>query len=330
MKKPNQDTVAVVLAAGQGTRMKSDKAKVLHEILGVPMGVYPVISCLEAGASKVVVVIGHQAERVRDAITGHLPEDAPVEFVRQEEQLGTGHAVLMAAAATQDASTIFVTYGDVPGLPASTISRMFGMFIDGGGGLLMSTFVVDDPTGYGRVLRDDTGRVLGIIEHKEASYEQRAIRECNAGIYVMERDPAMWMLKENFARLEEGECYLTDLAEGFVRQGRRVNAYGFEDPCEFEGVNTRRQLAGVASTIRARILEKWMDLGATFADPVTTFVGPHVKIGADAVIGAGVHLRGNTVIGSGATIDAGCVLDEATVADGDTLNPYTLISNARG
>ncbi|MGZ3460948.1 MAG: NTP transferase domain-containing protein, partial [Archangium sp.] len=260
---------AVVLCAGKGTRMKSEKAKVLHPILGKPLCAYPLMRALELGASPVVPVVGHQAEEVERSIRAHFPT-APLRFALQKEQRGTADAVRSAEGALKDFhGLVFILYGDVPLVRRETLEALAAAHHQSGGVLSLVSTRPADPTGYGRVLRE-LGKVVRIVEHKDATAEQRQVRECNAGIYLVESS-FLWKALANIRSANaQGEFYLTDLVEMAAAQGP-VGSIDAEFG-ETAGVNDRVELAARAKELQARINIQHMRNGVTLADPATTYI----------------------------------------------------------
>ncbi len=287
----------VILAAGKGTRMKSRLPKVLHPVLDKPMILYAVETALRVAPEPPVLVVGHGAREVQ-AVVGERAR-----YVVQEDQLGTGHAVLQARPLLEGrADAVLVTYGDMPLLRAETLRHLVQEHVHTRATITMLTVVLDDPRGYGRILRDDAGKVVGIVEEADATPEQRAIRELNVGIYVFD---AAW-LWENLPRVQpspvKGEYYLTDLVGMAVAQGRLVHALPVEDQEEVLGVNTRLHLAEVTRALQRRINNQWMLAGVTMIDPETTYIGTDVRLAADVVIHPQTYIYGETVIQEGTEI----------------------------
>jgi bifunctional UDP-N-acetylglucosamine pyrophosphorylase/glucosamine-1-phosphate N-acetyltransferase len=305
---------AIVLAAGLGTRMKSTRAKVLHELGGRPLLRYPLAALRELGADPVVVVVGHQADVVR-----RVAEASGITGVRsalQAEQLGTGHAVRCALAALGDWSgEVLILYGDVPLIRTGTLRRLVERHRAAGADLSLLTVRYDDPTGYGRIVREPDGRVRGIVEERDATPGERAITEVNPGFYCVRAA----VLRELIGALrddnEQREYYLTDIVGLAVRGGRTVIALETDQPAEVAGINSRDELARMEAALRAETVERWMAAGVTFEDPATAYVGPDVEIGPDTVIGPNVTLRGTTRIGRGCRLDGTTWLVDATLAD---------------
>jgi bifunctional UDP-N-acetylglucosamine pyrophosphorylase/glucosamine-1-phosphate N-acetyltransferase len=306
---------AVVLAAGLGTRMRSRRAKVLHELAGRPLVRYPLAALAALDPERVALVVGHQADDVRAAAAGvGLPD---LRTVLQPEQRGTGHAVACAADAFRGfTGDVLILYGDVPFLRAATLRTLVATHRTEAADLTLVTMSFADPTGYGRILRGPDGRVTGIVEERDASDAQRAITEVNPGLYAVRSEVLFPLLAELRPDNVQGELYLTDLVALAARAGHRVSTLAGRSPEELAGINTRAELANMEATLKADVVERWMAAGVTFEDPATAYVGPDVTIGADTVIGPNVQLRGRTRIGSDCRIDGTAYLVDATVGDG--------------
>ena len=286
----------VVLAAGQGTRMRSRRAKVLHEICGVPMLSHIQAVAGEIQPERLIVVVGREAE----AVSQILGEGA--ELVVQAEQKGTGHAVMMAEESLADFDgDVLVLYGDTPLLRAETLLRMLALKAETGADLTMLTAVGDIP---GRVVRDSEGRVERIVEAQDASLEELALEERNTGVYLVS-SALLWAGLGNIeAGNNQGELYLTDIVGYAVETGHRVEALRIEDSDECLGINDRSQLAQASRVMRQRINEGWMANGVTLVDPETTYIDATVQIGVDTVIEPGCCITGTTVIGRDVSIKA--------------------------
>jgi bifunctional UDP-N-acetylglucosamine pyrophosphorylase/glucosamine-1-phosphate N-acetyltransferase len=303
---------AVVLAAGKGTRMKSARAKVLHPALGVPMLEHVVRALQAAGAAPVTVVVGHQAEAVEAAFAGR-----GLEFVRQDPPLGTGHALQSARERIgAGAGTLLVVNGDLPLLRTETLRALLAAHKGGGAAATLLTVDLDEPGAYGRVLRDADGGVRAIVEAKDASAAERAVREINAGLYAFERDallPALLRLRPQNA---QGEYYLTDVVALLREAGHRVRAFKAADPAEALGVNNLAELAETDRLLRRRRALALMAEGATIEDPETTHVGLDVVVEADAVVRPYTFLEGRTVVRTGASVGPFARLVDAEVGPG--------------
>lgn len=317
---------AVVLCAGKGTRMKSDRAKVLHPILGRPLAWYPISSAFELGAQQVVAVVGHQADDVKRALAENFPGQ-PLQYSLQVQQRGTGDAVAAARAAlTGFNGAVLILYGDVPLLTVDTLKRLVAAYEPAKGPLAMISCLLEDPTGYGRVLRGADKRVVGIVEHKDATADQKLITEVNAGIYIADAK-FLWGALENLTpQNAQGELYLTDIVAQASKLG---NVAVIEAPAEeTAGVNDRAELAERAEIIRQRINLRHMRAGVTLQHPASTFIDAGVEIGPETVIGPNVSIQGDCEIGANATIAQGAVLVRTTVGDGADVKPYSVLEEA--
>ncbi|MGQ0503719.1 MAG: sugar phosphate nucleotidyltransferase, partial [Myxococcaceae bacterium] len=279
--------------------MKSDRAKVVHPVLGRPLCAYPLSRALELGASPLVAVVGHQADAVKSIIEAALP-GAPLKFATQTEQLGTGHAVRSAEQALEGhKGAVLILYGDTPLLRLETLQSLKAAFEKSKVPLAMVTTSPKDPTGYGRVIREG-GKVSKVVEHKDCTDAQRGITEVNAGIYLADAG----FLWRSLAKLKpanaQGEYYLTDLVEMASPEGG-VEAVSV-DFADTAGANDRAELAQLASALRERINRRWMKAGVSFVDPSNTYVEEGVELGADSELGPLVSLMGRTRIGKNVRI----------------------------
>jgi len=316
------DLRVVVLAAGKGTRMKSEKAKVLHEVLFRPMINHVLDSLVGLRPAAVVVVTGHQHRAVEAALAGYQ-----VEFVRQDEQLGTGHAVLCAREAVGRGGMVLILCGDTPLLRPATLLSMADAHRREGRCLTVMTTMLDDPTNYGRVISADGGGITGIVEEKDADDEQRRIREVNAGIYCVDGDFLFSALERVGTDNTQGEVYLTDIVAIAVADGRSVGKFVCGDPAEITGVNSRVELAAATKVMQGRRNRELMAAGVTMIDPDSVFVGPDVEVGRDTIIYPGCVLSGHTVVGSSCLLKPGLLLHDSVLADGVTAGPYQEIIN---
>jgi bifunctional UDP-N-acetylglucosamine pyrophosphorylase/glucosamine-1-phosphate N-acetyltransferase len=321
------DLAAIVLAAGQGTRMRSARAKVLHELLGRPLGLYPIELARALGADPVVVVLGHQREAVEGALLARLGVGA-VTVVEQTQQRGTGHAVRLAMPALSGfrGKLVLVLYGDVPLLRRETLEELVGT-ARRYGCLAVVTTTPPDPTGYGRIVRDQRGHVTGVVEEKDASPEERAITEVNAGIYCGPADFFRRATAGLGARNAQGEYYLTDIVARAAADAEIGVTAIDADFRDVAGINDRRQLAEAEAAMRARINQAFM-AHVTFRDPASAVVEPDVEIGIDVELGRNVALRGRTRIGHGARIGDGVILTDVEVGAGAEIRPYTVGTEA--
>ena len=302
-------TAVVILAAGEGTRMRSRHPKVLHPVAGVPMIQHVIRAARELHPDHIVAVVGYGAEEVRKA----LEDD--VLCVEQPQQLGTGHAVLQTRRVLEEqADAILVLYGDVPLITADTLKRLLGHHAETRPVITMLTAHFADPRGYGRVLRDAEGRVTGIVEEAVADAEQRARTEINAGLYVF--DAAwLWSRLPRVPLSPAGEYYLTELVGMATAEGQRVEALTTPDPTEVIGINTRAQQARAEAVLRDRIRARWLDAGVTMIDPSSTWIDAEVELGRDTVLYPDTYLQGKTVIGEECVIGPGTLIRDSTVGD---------------
>jgi len=323
-RNSNGELACIILAAGKGTRMRSARVKVLHPLLGRPLVSYPVNLARELGADPVVAVLGHQREAVEAALLAEFGEDT-IRTVEQVEQRGTGHAVRLAMPALRRfAGIVVILYGDVPLLRRETVRALVGT-ARRYGCLALVTTSPPDPTGYGRILRDQRGHVIGIVEQKDASEEELAIGEINAGIYAAPADFLRTATAGLSARNAQGEYYLTDIV---ARAARSIGVSEVDaDFRDVAGVNDRRQLGESEAIMRARINGSWMR-HVTFHDAASTVIEPGVTLGVDVELGQSVSLRGTTRVGRGAHIDDGAVLIDTVVGAGAHVAPYTVAFGA--
>jgi len=320
---PRAPLAAIVLAAGKGTRMKSATAKVLHPLGGKPLAWYPITRALEAGASPVVVVVGHQAEAVEAALRAALP-DAPLRFAVQAEQQGTAHAVLAARPALRGVrGPVAILSGDTPLLRTGTLRAVVTARSRSRRPLAFATMDLAEPRGYGRVLRDGAGRPARVVEEKDASGEERAVREVNAGLYCADAGFLWKALARVDAKNAQGEFYLTDLVAMAARGGGAVAVA--VDPLEASGVNDREELARAGAVLQRRRASALMKAGVTIEVPERFLCDEGVEIAADVAIEPDVRLRGATRIGPGCRLGQGSVLADAVLAAGVTVRPYTVI-----
>ena len=303
---------AIVLAAGMGTRMKSNLVKVMHPLAGPPMIAWPVAAAFEAGVASCVLVVGHQEEKVRAFFAG----SGGLGFALQSEQLGTGHAVRCAMPQLAAASdTVLILCGDTPLITAATLRCMLQAHASGGAAVTVMTATVGEPFGYGRVVKGTDGSIRAITEEKDASCEERLIREVNAGVYCVDRaflEGAVAQLDNNNA---QGEYYLTDVVRQAALQGLKCQSFAVADPEEVAGVNDRVQLAEAGRVLRARINGELMRSGVTMIDPQAVYVERGVRIGRDSVIHPGASILGETVIGERCVIGQGALIRSCTLAD---------------
>lgn len=315
---------ALILAAGEGTRMKSATPKVAHQILGVPIVRWVVDAARAAGCDRIIAVTGHRADAVES-----LLED--VTCVRQEEQLGTGHAVMCArdALAGHDGSVV-VLAGDTPLLNPDTISGLVAMRESSGSAVTVLTAHMPDPTGYGRIVRDRDGNVARIVEDKDCTPEQRRITEINTGTYCFDLGVLFAHLDRLGTANAQGEYYLTDIIGVFNSEGLTVSAMVTDDPLETLGINSRAQLAEASRVMQHRINRYWMAEGVTMTDPSLVWIGPDVELGRDVELLPMTFLMGTTRVGEGALIGPNSRVTDSTIAENAVVDSSIVISAVVG
>lgn len=318
--------ITIILAGGKGTRMNSDLVKVLHPLLGVPMLSYPIdLSLNGIQAEKTIVVVGHQAEKIKETF-----KNLPIHFVLQKDQLGTGHAVLQAVPYFQDyQGIVLVLCGDVPLVKAKTIRSFVDVFIENESTLSVLTAVVEDPTGYGRIIRSQEGWLERIVEEKDALEEERLVREINTGIFCVKAPYLIEGLKEIRSENAQGEYYLTDLVQIFREKGLRCSAHMVEDPVELMGINTRVDLAIAHEVLRQERLRELMLSGVTLLDPKTTYVDRTVEIGKDSILYPNCIIQGRTTIGQRCIIESNSKITDSIIGDEVTIRPNSVITESR-
>ncbi len=312
-----ESLTAVVLAAGQGTRMKSQWPKVLHKVCGVPMAEQVIRTVKKAGSEKCVVVTGFKEELVRERLAGEN-----IYFVHQEEQLGTAHAVMQAVPLFKDNRDgyVLVVCGDTPLLRRETIEGLVCACRDHDGAAAVLTAIMDNPFGYGRVLRDAKGHMISIVEQKDGTPDQLAVHEINTGTYVFKTGALLDSLEKVDNKNAQGEYYLTDVFEILIKAGRKVIPVAAEDASETMGVNSRIQLAEADRILRIRKAEDLMVAGVTITDPYSTYIEQDVEVGQDTVILPGTMLQGKTKVGKNCTLGPDTQLTDVICGDGNHLN----------
>ncbi|UCD65307.1 MAG: NTP transferase domain-containing protein [Deltaproteobacteria bacterium] len=309
---------ALVLAAGLGTRMKSSRAKVLHEVLFKPMILHVLDTIKALKLNQTYVVVGHQREKVADLVSGYQAT-----CVIQEEQLGTGHAVLCAEKELSSSDTVLILSGDVPLIKADSLRKMLAAHAENRASLTLMTATLDDPTNYGRIVRDHRGKLLEIAEEKDATYEQRKIQEINAGIYCAEVPFLFKALKKVGTDNKQGEIYLTDIVKIAIDEGHDVNIFSGAGGKEVLGINSRGELAEANKYLQMKYNKQLMADGVSLIDPETIFIEQGVKIGKDSSIQANVQISGSTVIGSNCTIGPDVVLHDCQIGDSVVIGPFS-------
>jgi len=326
METIKDSTTAIILAAGLGTRMKSSRPKVLHEILGRPMCAYLIDTLKSVGVADIVLVVGHQAELVQEAY-----QDYGVRFVVQEPQLGTGHAVQVAVAAVPpSAETVMVLCGDAPLISGESIQALCRLHRERGAAVTIQTVELPDGLHYGRVVRDAEGRVEAVLQAKDVKDrpEILAIREINTGAYCFEAEFLKQGLQLIYRSPVTGEIYLTDLIQIAREQGRGVEALLDPDQENLLGINSRAELAAAAKTLQRRINARHLDAGVTLMDPETNYIEPKVTIGRDTIIYPNVYLQGRTVIGEDCVIEPNVKIADSELADGVLVKMGSVITES--
>ena len=313
---------SVILAAGMGTRMKSKMPKVLHKVCGKPLSKWVIDASKAAGADKVCAVVGHKAETVKEVL-GDV-----CEFALQAEQKGTGHAVMQAMDVIKNSKgEVVILNGDTPLITAETINKAIEYHKNNGNQATVITAILDDATGYGRIVRDNDGSVLKIVEQKDASEEEKKINEVNSGMYVFDAQALVYALDKITPNNAQGEYYLTDTLEILLSAGKKIGGYAISDNDEIRGINDRVQLNEAEKIMQKRINEYHMRNGVTMRNPESVYIEDGVEIGNDTEICQNVTIKSGTKIGSDCVIGSGSMLDRAVIHDGvDVLSSVILES----
>lgn len=312
----------ILLAAGLGKRMRSSLPKVLHCLGGKPILSYGLRTVRSLDPAKIVVVVGYRAEEVKKSLG-----DDPIVWIHQEEQLGSGHAVLCTQRELEEyPGDLLILSGDVPFITAETLTRLMDHHRGEGATVTLLTASVDEPRGYGRIRRNEKGEVIGIVEDADATEEQKKIREINAGIYAVSPRFLFSALRGSTQSNRQGEYYLTDIAAMACLKKEIVQTVQSENPMEILGINTREELATMERFLREGINRKWMEAGVTLLDPQSTYIDEEVKIGKDTVIGPNTHLKGRTVIGERCLIEGSAYLTDIRLGDGARLKFSVVLS----
>lgn len=313
---------SVILAAGMGTRMKSKMPKVLHKVCGKPLSKWVIDASKAAGADTVCAVVGHKAETVKEVL-GDV-----CEFALQAEQKGTGHAVMQAIDVIKNSKgEVVILNGDTPLITAETINKAIEYHKNNGNQATVITAILDDATGYGRIVRDNDGSVLKIVEQKDASEEEKKINEVNSGMYVFDAQALVYALDKITPNNAQGEYYLTDTLEILLNAGKKIGGYAISDNDEIRGINDRVQLNEAEKIMQKRINEYHMRNGVTMRNPESVYIEDGVEIGNDTEICQNVTIKSGTKIGSDCVIGSGSMLDRAVIHDGvDVLSSVILES----
>jgi bifunctional UDP-N-acetylglucosamine pyrophosphorylase/glucosamine-1-phosphate N-acetyltransferase len=318
------DIHVVILAAGQGTRMKSELPKVLHLIAGRTMVEHVLKTAESVAPATTTLVVGYRADLVREALSGHRQ----LQFALQEPQLGTAHALQQTEPLLAgQTGTLVLLSGDVPLLSSATLHKLLDTHRNAGAAATVVTAVVERPYGYGRIVRTG-GRIARIVEEKDASPSVRQIHEINSGIYAFDLAPLFDALRAIASQNAQLEFYLTDLVAIYRRRKSRVETLVIDNPVEIRGVNSRTELAEVSTIVRQNKNEELMAAGVTIVDPATTYIDPDVEIGPDTVLQPGVIIEGQTRIGSACEIQGYVRIRDSEIGDRVTINNFCLIVGA--
>ncbi len=323
---------AILLAAGEGSRMRSERPKPLHRLCGRPMLMYVLDSLVEAKPKVAVIVVGHKGDWVTKKVQEHA-QDFAVEFVEQQVQRGTGDATQVGLVGLEDDSEeedVLVLPGDAPLLRPGTISHLVEEHRRTGAAATMLSAVLEDPTGYGRVLRGRDDRVERIVEQRDATEQELLVREVNTSIYVFRRSLLAPALRRIEPDNSQGEYYLTDVVDVLNSAGHRVEAVLVDDAAEVQGINDRVQLAAAEAELRRRTNEGLLRSGVTMVDPAAVYVDTTVLVGTDVTLFPGVILQGNTVIGSGSEIGPNSRLVDTVVGDSCVVQASTAVNSRIG
>jgi len=311
----------IILAAGKGTRMKSSKAKVLHEVFYAPMVQHVLKSVNTLDVSKTVIVVGHQKESVQDKF-----KDFNVSFAEQTIQLGTGHAVLAAEAALSEFSgTVMILCGDTPLIRPTMLTELLQRHVKESAKVTLVTTLLDDPTNYGRIISDSNGNIRAIVEHKDANDDELLVKEINAGIYCVDKDYLFSTLKKVGTDNSQGEVYLTDIVKIAVEDGLTVKTYVTNDSIDVLGVNSRLELSQAQMELQLRRNQGLMSSGVSMINPETTRISPDSTINPDTIVEPCVHITDNSHVGSGSVIEQGVVLKNCTVGDNAVIGAHSYL-----
>ncbi|MCB5233987.1 MAG: NTP transferase domain-containing protein [Candidatus Cloacimonetes bacterium] len=313
---------AIVLAAGKGTRMKSERAKVTFPLAGKAMVQRVVDTALKLKASKIAVIVGWKKE----SVVLSLNPDPSLEFIEQTEQLGTGHAVMVATDSFQNFDgDVLILCGDVPLLTAETVDKLWTAHKEKNAAATVLTAIVDDAGRYGRMLRDSQGNIKGIVEYKDASEEERKIQEFNTGIYCYDSKKLFAALAKVTNNNQQKEYYLTDTLEILYNAGESVESVVLDDIMEVSGVNSQEQLAELEDIYYDKIRKHWLNNGVMIHNPDTVLIGDDVSIGQDSEIGSGSQLFGDSCIGRECIIGPNCLIQDSVLGAGSVLLGHNIV-----
>lgn len=320
-----KDFKTVILAAGKGTRMKSKLPKVLHRVCGKTMVECVIDEAVKTGSEGVCVVVGDKAEMVKEQL-----KDKNVEFALQAQQLGTGHAVMQAESFIDENKDLIVLYGDTPLIKAETLEKLVKFHREKNNGVSIISAIVENPAGYGHIIRDEKGAFVKNVEYKDATDEEKLVKEINTGIYCFKGSELKRALKLITNDNVQGEYYLPDALEIILKNGQGVDAMAAESADEFAGVNSRVQLAEAEKMMKNRINRFHMENGVTIIDPENTYIGADVEIGMDTIVYPGCVLEGKTVIGEDCKVGPNCRLTDMTLADDVSIQFTTALESSIG
>ena len=313
----------IILAAGKGTRMKSAKAKVLHEVFFAPMVHHVLHAIAPLQPTKSIVIVGHQREAVQESLAGF-----PVELAVQEEQLGTGHAVLCAEPAIANMEgSVMILCGDTPLIRSETLQSMIDSHNREDATLTVMTTILDNPTHYGRIISGDSGDVLAIVEEKDATSKEKNIQEINAGIYCIKTKFLFSHLKHIGTDNSQGEVYLTDIVTQAVQEKQRVQKFINPAPADVLGVNARFELSQAHQQLQLRRNRDLMDSGVSMTNPLTIQVAPEASIAQDVTLHSGVEILGKSSIGTNTQIQTGAILTNVHVGNNCVIGPYSCLKD---
>ena len=319
--------ISIILAAGEGSRMKSNLPKVAHKVCGKPLLTHVVNSAVDANVEKNIVVVGHKSDIVKECVKENVVfVDQPI---GEDQPYGTAFAVKQAKDEINDEDIVLVLCGDTPLITSKTLSEFANYHKDGGFKATVLTSLVDDPTGYGRIIRKE-GYVEGIVEEKDATQEQRKIKEVNSGIYGFNGKSLKDVLDKIDNNNSQAEYYLTDALDILRNEGQKIGGYNILDAGEIQGINSKIQLAEAEKIMRKRINEKLMLDGAIIIDPENTYIDSDTEIGIDTVIKPGVVIKGKTVIGEDCVIGSNTVIEESIIGDNVDIKSSTIAKSKIG
>jgi len=324
-RQPDQSLVVLILAAGLGTRMKSARAKVLHELGGLPLITYVCRTAQSLGPEKIYVVVGHQASEVERAVETEVGDKAA--FVTQTEQRGTGDAVMAAQSQLENSDAlVLILSGDVPLIRQATLADFTSQHLISKAACSILSVRLENPTGYGRIVRDESNSFLRIVEQKDATLEEQTLKEINSGIYCFDARKLFAALKRVEPSNQQGEYYLTDVPQILLTNGERINVHLYSNAREVSGINTRAELAEFENLMRRSTIRKLMvDDGVTFLDPSHAYVSAEAEVGRDCIIYPGVSIEGKSTIGEGCEIRSGTRIANSRLGNNVVVKDHCLV-----